>query len=81
MASKERVKRLFNGEPIDRPPLYDVIRNDAMIEHFAGKRFTPGNAATVLARVDSRARDATKWWYPHPNFNAGTTYVDEQGRM
>ena len=41
MHSVQRVKTLLAGQLPDRPPLYDVIRNDAVIEHFAGEKIAP----------------------------------------
>ena len=60
MTSRDRVKTLLRGELPDRPPLYDVIRNDAVIEHFGGEKLTRDNALSVVVRAHSQALDATK---------------------
>ena len=73
MTSRDRVKTLLRGELPDRPPLYDVIRNDAVIEHFGGEKLTRDNARSVVVRAHSQALDATKSFYRLPNFDLGTT--------
>ena len=47
MTSTERVKTLLGGHLPDLPPLYDVIRNDAVLEHFGGEKLSP-ETATLL---------------------------------
>jgi hypothetical protein len=44
MTSTERVKTLLGGQLPDRPPLYDVIRNDAVLEHFGEEKLSPETA-------------------------------------
>lgn len=80
MTSKERVKTLLGGQLPDRPPLYDVIRNDAVIEHFGGETLKPENASDVVRRAHIIALDATKSFYKLPDFNAGQTIVLPSGR-
>ena len=80
MTSKERVKTLLDGQLPDRPPLYDVIRNDAVIEHFGGETLTPENASDVVRRAHVNALDATKSFYRLPDFNAGQTIILPSGR-
>jgi len=81
MTSRERVKTLLEGQLPDRPPLYDVIRNDAVIQHFGGEALTLENASDVVRRAHSVTLDATKAFYRLPHFNAGTTTVDSSGRQ
>ena len=80
MTSRERVKILLDGQIPDRPPLYDVIRNDAVIEHFGGESLTPENASNVVRCAHVTALDATKSFYKLPDFNAGQTIVLPSGR-
>ena len=49
--SKERVQAVLHGRLPDRPPLYDLVRNDAVIGHFAGETLTVENAADVVPRA------------------------------
>ena len=80
MTGRERVQSLIKGKVPDRPPLYDVIRNDAVIEYFAGGRLTQENAADVVRRAHAEALDATKGFYRLPHFEPGTTAIDPEGR-
>lgn len=60
MTSKERVWTLLQGELPDRCPYFDLVRNDAVITHFAGEALTLENAPEVVYRAVSRAVDATR---------------------
>ena len=60
MTGKERVLRLLRGEPIDRVPLFDSIRNDVLLEHFAGEKITYENARHLTRLVHARALDSTR---------------------
>ena len=73
MTSIERVRRLLQGELPDRPPLYDVIRNDAIIEYFGGSELAPDTAQRTVIDAHSAALDATKSFYRLPEFEPGTT--------
>ncbi|MBI2941855.1 MAG: hypothetical protein HYY04_15600 [Chloroflexi bacterium] len=57
---RERVRRLLRGETPDRVPLYDLIRNDVVLSHFAGEAVTPENGAVLVPRVFPRIVDATR---------------------
>ncbi len=81
MTSRERVKTLLEGQLPDRPPLYDVIRNDAVIQHFGGEVLTLENASDVVRRAHSVALDATKSFYRLPDFSTGAIAVDSRGRQ
>jgi uroporphyrinogen decarboxylase len=58
--SIERVRAVLRGEAPDRPPLYDLLRNDAVISHFAGTPLTVENAARVVYDAYEPALDATR---------------------
>lgn len=58
--SIRRVTAVINGDVPDRAPLFDLLRNDAVIEHFAGKRLTFENAADVVYSAYAPAIDATR---------------------
>ena len=49
--SQERVRAVLHGKMPDRPPVYDLVRNDAVISHFAGETLTVENAAEVVPRA------------------------------
>lgn len=58
--SLERVKAVVNGELPDRAPLFDLLRNDAVIEHFTGRKLTVENAPEVVPAAYEPAIDATR---------------------
>lgn len=58
--SIERVRAVVNGDAPDRTPLYDLLRNDAVIGHFAGEPLTLGNCREVVYRAYEPALDATR---------------------
>ena len=58
--SKRRVRAILNGERPDRIPLYELIRNDRVIEHFSGSWPTPENGEELVFRMFPRAVDATR---------------------
>ena len=76
--SVERVRAVIRGEAPDRPPLYDLLRNDAVITHFAGETLTLENAPEVVYRAYEPAIDATRPSVRMPG--AERTEVLEDGR-
>ena len=76
--SIERVRAIINGEMPDRAPLYDLLRNDAVIEHFTGRTLTVGNGAELVHKAFEPAVDATRPSMKSPNEEK--TVVLEDGR-
>lgn len=76
--SIERVTAVVRGELPDRPPLYDLLRNDAVISYFAGDPLTLDNAAEAVYRAYEPAIDATRPLVRLPN--AETTVRRADGR-
>jgi uroporphyrinogen decarboxylase len=74
MRSKERILAVLRGESVDRPPIFDMLRNDRAIEYYAGECFNQDNAEQIVYRAIAAALDATKqvirvpgkplWEYP-----------------
>ena len=58
--SIERVRTLINGGMPDRPPLFDLLRNDAALSHFSGELLTLENAERVVYDAFEPAVDATR---------------------
>jgi len=58
--SRELVRALLRGERPQRVPLYDLLRNDAVIEHFAGRRATPEDGPEAVYKAYEPAIDATR---------------------
>lgn len=55
-----RVTELLKGDMPDRAPLFDLLRNDEVLEHFAGESLTPDNARKVVYSAYAAAIDATR---------------------
>jgi len=58
--SIERVRAVIRGEVPDRAPLYELIRNDVVINHFTGQTLTVENAYEVVYQAFEPAVDATR---------------------
>ena len=57
--SRQLVRTFLRGEIPQRIPLYDLLRNDAVIAHFAGEA-TPQNGLEVVYKAYEPAVDATR---------------------
>ncbi|NLI01395.1 MAG: hypothetical protein GX446_18105 [Chthonomonadales bacterium] len=60
LTKRERVMRAMRFEDVDRVPLYDIFQNDAIIEHYSGQRFAPGNGARLTGLAVGRVLDMTR---------------------
>lgn len=58
--SIDRVTAVINGEMPDRAPLFDLLRNDAVLERFAGEPLTAEHAERVVHAAYAPAIDATR---------------------
>ncbi|MHC4561746.1 MAG: uroporphyrinogen decarboxylase family protein [Planctomycetota bacterium] len=58
--SIQRVRKVLQGEMPDRAPLFDLLRNDAVIGHFTGQTLTVDNAAEVVPAAYAPTIDATR---------------------
>lgn len=58
---RERVLAVLGGMTPDRTPLYDLLYNDAIIEHFTGQIPRPGNEGLgVVCEAIGKALDMTR---------------------
>jgi len=55
-----RVKTVIDGGIPDRTPLYELLRNDAVISHFADQALTVENGSELIFKVCEQALDATR---------------------
>ena len=78
--SIERVRAVINGEMPDRAPLYDLLRNDAVIGHFADEVLTVENAPEVVYRAFAPAVDATRPLVRPPERERTETHKDGRKR-
>ena len=60
MTKRERVLRTVRFEETDRTPLYDILQNDAVIEHYAGDKLTEENGDRVKSVAVGRILDMTR---------------------
>ena len=63
MTKRERVLRTIRFEETDRVPLYDILDNDAAIEHYAGQPLTVEDGTWVKGLAIGRALDMTRMPY------------------
>lgn len=64
--SLERVRAVVQGRMPDRAPMFDLLRNDAVIAHFTGQTLTVENGAELVYRAYAPAIDATRPWIRLP---------------
>lgn len=60
MTKLERVMRTVRFEETDRVPLYDILQNDAIIEHYAGRKLTYEEGTHTVGLAVGRALDMTR---------------------
>jgi len=58
--SIDRALTVIKGGMPDRAPLFDLLRNDAVLEHFAGESLASRNARQVVYAAYAPAIDATR---------------------
>jgi len=60
ITSRECVISILEGRRVDQQPHFDVLRNDAVIEHFAREKLTYENACRLTRVAVARALNATR---------------------
>jgi hypothetical protein len=60
LTKRERVMRTMRFEETDRTPVYDILQNDALIEHYAGERLDAAQGDRVKAKAIGRTLDLTR---------------------
>jgi hypothetical protein len=58
--SRDRIRRILGGHTPDRIAMYDMLRNDAVLSHFAGGPITFENATRTVLEAHCAAIDATR---------------------
>ena len=60
MTKRERVLRTISFQETDRVPLYDILQNDGLIEHFAGRRLEVQDGDVTKGLAIGRCLDMTR---------------------
>ena len=63
LTKRERTMRTVHFQETDRVPIYDILENDAIIEHYAGQLLTVENGTWVKGLAIGRALDMTRMPY------------------
>ena len=58
--STERVLNTFQGKPLDRLPLFDIIHNVDFIEQVTGEKIPPSNAEDLVCRAAGETLDLVR---------------------
>jgi len=66
MTRRERVRKTLNCEETDRPPLYDNLRNDAVIEYLTGEKLTVERGRELCIKAMAKVFDAVKQFMRFP---------------
>lgn len=60
LTKRERVMRTVRFQETDRVPVYDILQNDAVIEHYGGEPLTVENGDRVKSVAVGRTLDMTR---------------------
>src|SRR5512141_1525687 len=60
LTKRERVLRAARFQETDRVPIYDILQNEAIIEHYGGERLSVANGERVKGIAIGRALDLTR---------------------
>ena len=60
LTKRERVLRTAHFQETDRVPVYDILQNDAVIQHYAGESITPTNGYRVKGIAIGQTLDMTR---------------------
>jgi hypothetical protein len=67
MDSLERVNKVMRGEVPDRPPLFDLLRNDRAISFYGGETLDETNKEALVYKAIGNALDSTKQFIRIPD--------------
>ena len=76
--STERVLNTFEGKPLDRLPVFDIIHNVEFIEHVSGEKLTPENAEDITCKAVIETLDLVRH-FRIPDFLDIRIAEDEDG--
>lgn len=58
--SRERILAAFNHEPVDKVPIFDLVRNTGIVEHYTGNELTYDNGHELVPKAISCFLDGTR---------------------
>ncbi len=61
MTKRERVLRAARFEETDRVPVFDILQNETIIEHYAGQKLTPENGDHLAGVAAGAVLDMTRF--------------------
>lgn len=67
MTKRERIACVFAHEAPDRVPVFDWVSHIALIEKYAGRELTLGDAPEVIPLASARLLDLAPLWFPGPS--------------
>jgi hypothetical protein len=76
--STERVIHTFEGNELDRLPIFDIIHNAEFIEHVSGQKITPQNAEDITCKVTRETLDLVRHFCIPDNLEPHEE-IDEDG--
>jgi hypothetical protein len=79
LTKRERVMRAVRFQETDRVPVYDILENDAIIEHYAGQPLTVENGTWIKGLAIGRVLDMTRM--PDGPRAPGEVFTEEGMRM
>ena len=62
LTKRERVLRTAHFQETDRVPVYDILQNEALIQHYAGEAITPLNGYRVKGVAIGQTLDEAFHW-------------------
>jgi hypothetical protein len=76
--STERLINTFEGKPLDRLPVFDIIHNVEFIEHASGEKLNTSNAEDITCKAVRNTLDLVRH-FRIPDFLDKKESEDEDG--
>ena len=78
--SRKLVSDACRGTRPERAPIFDILCNDAVVEHFAGRPFGGADDEAIAFAAAREALDGSRGWVPRPG-KEGAESIDEMGNV
>ena len=73
------IEKACRGARPARVPIFDIFQNDAVIEHYSGRKLDGSRDAEAMAAAAGQALDGTR--HIAPPYPKGSTWTDETGNV